>query len=134
MGTSSAELVMALLDDHITENQFRDALIEEAHLRNWLAYAVIDQRHHAKRTLSGYPDLTLMKDPWIIHAELKTSKGKLSPQQLHVLSVLEVIAKYNPTMYVCVWRPSDRDTISEILEHGFKPKPYTEIYLEWPGR
>jgi hypothetical protein len=53
----------------------------------------------------------------LIFAELKREKGKLSESQKVVLAELETLG-----VEVYVWRPSDWDTILELLKGGHVSK------------
>lgn len=58
----------------------------------------------------GWPDLILVRRTTIIAAELKSDKGKLTPEQVDVLVVLA-----GAGVETHVWRPRDWDTIVEVL-------------------
>ncbi len=64
----------------------------------------------------GFPDLVLVKPPRVIFAELKTENGKLTPHQQFWLDMLGQC----PGVEVYTWRPSDWNTIVEILKRGGK--------------
>ena len=65
---------------------------------------------------SGFPDLVLVRPPRIIFAELKTETGKLQQAQADYLTLLQAVAREAPGfMEVAIWRPSDWDTIMEVL-------------------
>lgn len=67
---------------------------------------------------AGWPDLVLIRGNRLVFAELKTDKGKVSPNQetvLEVLRGLEWIGDREPTVRVEVWRPADFETIVETL-------------------
>ena len=57
----------------------------------------------------GWPDLVLVRER-VIFAELKSDKGKLSPEQDWVLGELR-----RAGAEVYVWRPRDRDEIGAVL-------------------
>ena len=59
---------------------------------------------------AGWPDLTLVRGSRLVFVELKGDKGKLSPHQERVLGLLRQVAE------VYVWKPSDWDTILEVLK------------------
>jgi len=62
-------------------------------------------------TQSGMPDLILVRAPRIIFAELKSEHGRLSPAQKSAIADLEQC----PGIETFVWRPSDWQTIVEVL-------------------
>jgi hypothetical protein len=60
----------------------------------------------------GFPDLTLIKPPRLIFAELKTEGGKVSDKQQEWIDLLESIGG---TVEVFVWRPSQFEAVAAIL-------------------
>jgi len=101
----------------VSEHAFQEGVIRTARLNGWLTYAVLESKRPAKRTLKGWPDLTLVKPPYIIFAELKSYKGKLRPDQMEVGRQLLECACQNKYVFHAVWRPQDVDQIDEILEN-----------------
>ncbi len=72
----------------------------------------------------GFPDLVLVRPPRLIFAELKSDKGRLSPDQELWLADLEAI----PTgIEVYLWRPNDLQDIHRILERQFDPATTKDI-------
>lgn len=63
----------------------------------------------------GFPDLVLVRGDQLIFAELKSERGKLSDEQRAWLDALGQTAAT-----CCVWRPSDRKRIEDLLA---KPLP-----------
>ena len=61
----------------ITEKQFRQTVIDLAKLNGWDYYFTWRSIHSPY----GYPDLTIIKPPRLIFAELKIGKAKLTPFQ-----------------------------------------------------
>jgi hypothetical protein len=61
----------------ITERQLQDAIVECAGVLGWRVYHPWTSVNSA----AGYPDLTLVRPPRVIMAELKSATGKLSPDQ-----------------------------------------------------
>lgn len=63
---------------------------------------------------AGWPDLVLARprDRRLIFAELKADRGRVSPEQDAVLTVLGMLG---PGVEACVWRPRDWDTIEAAL-------------------
>ncbi len=66
---------------------------------------------------TGYPDLTLVRGDRLIFAELKTSNGQATPEQVEWLQAL------NDVEYVTaqLWRPSDLVTIADYLMYRAAP-------------
>lgn len=68
----------------LTERQWQTAIVRTAKQFGWVCY-------HPKYSIGsdpGYPDLTLVKPPRIIFAELKTATGKVSQHQQAWLDLL----------------------------------------------
>jgi len=61
----------------------------------------------------GWPDLTLVRPPRIVFAELKAEDGHLLPEQRRWLDILDDCGQE-----VYLWRPSDFDEIQQILTLG----------------
>ena len=59
----------------------------------------------------GWPDLTMVKGSRLLFAELKSEKGKISPEQQLWLDKLAEIDGSE----VYVWRPAHIDEIAKIL-------------------
>lgn len=64
------------------------------------------------RSTPGFPDLTLVKPPRIIFAELKTETGRLTSSQCQWIETLQ----HCDGVRVFVWRPSDWDFIVKCLQ------------------
>jgi hypothetical protein len=58
----------------------------------------------------GWPDLSMARPPRLVFAELKAEKGRLTPVQEEWLELL----RGGGAEAYC-WRPSDFDTICEVL-------------------
>lgn len=129
--TSTPELTLAA-----TEADFLRAVLDLAHLRGWASY-------HARpaRTLDGWrtpgtgtmakgwPDLVLVRvrgdDRRCIFAELKSEKGRTTPEQAAVRDLLWQLDWHHwnrddarwvlPRVEVHVWRPRDWDAIEDTL-------------------
>ena len=81
-------------------------MIDLATVRGWLWFHPVDSR----KNIRGYPDLTLVRKGRLIHAELKSAKGRIRPEQEVWLSELE-----RGPGEVYVWRPDDIREIEQIL-------------------
>ena len=97
----------------VTEDSFKQAVIEYAQLRGWLV-------HHARPAMNrkgawatwqdgdnGFPDLVLARDGVVIFAELKREKAKPTEAQMEWIEALGPLA--------CVWYPSMWDAIERVL-------------------
>ena len=91
----------------VTEAQFLAQVIQVARLFHWRAY------HPAlsKWSERGWPDLALCRPPRLLLVELKTERGKITPQQQEWLDDLARC----PGVESFVWRPQDFEAIVEIL-------------------
>lgn len=63
------------------------------------------------RSPAGYPDLTLVRPPRVVFAELKSEKGRVSAAQEETLALLGDC----PGVETYLWRPSDWDALMEVL-------------------
>ena len=61
----------------LTERAFSQQVCDLARLYGWLVYRTWNSIHSP----AGYPDLTLVRPPRVVFAELKVGRGKLSPSQ-----------------------------------------------------
>ncbi len=80
-----------------------------ARLTGWRCYHPFDSRRSAR----GFPDLVLLKPPWLCSAELKTDTGRVTPEQALWLDALSAVADV-PETYL--WRPRDWDRIVTCLQ------------------
>jgi hypothetical protein len=106
-----------------TERQFQRAVVEYAQLRGWMVYHTFDSR----RSNAGFPDLVLVRRGHLVVAELKSEKGRVSPDQLRWLDALGEVEHATvahvaglggvvyPAVEVHVWRPSDWSWVRMVL-------------------
>lgn len=101
-----------------SEADFQIAVQEYATLRGWSWMHIqkaVNEREYWRTPVTGtlgkgFPDLLMVRDGRLVFIELKAAKGKLSPNQTHVLGLLGL------TMAECyVWRPVDWPTILQTL-------------------
>lgn len=92
---------------HLTEAQWQSQVVDVARRYGWKAFHWPDSRRATDR---GWPDLTLLKAPRLIAAELKTTTGRLSKDQRAVLAALA-----ESGIEVAVWRPGDLPEIVRTL-------------------
>ena len=97
----------------ISERAFQSLVEQAARATGWYAFHPYDSR----RSEPGYPDLTLVNPGKgrVVWAELKTSKGRLSPAQKDWIWALEQAGQE-----VYVLRPADWPLIERILT-GARP-------------
>lgn len=107
---------MSVTAPTITEAAFQAQVIELAHLLGWrVAHFRPAQTKHGWRTPvaadgKGFPDLVLVRRKRLIFAELKSQRGRLSPEQREWWEALQ------PTgAEAYVWKPSDFDEIAAVL-------------------
>jgi len=91
----------------MTEQELQDAVIATAQVHGWWWWHVPDSR----RTNPGLPDLILIKPPRVLFVELKTAKGRVRPEQDHVLGLLDQCH----TIASGVVRPDDLEQIQRRL-------------------
>jgi hypothetical protein len=91
----------------LTEKQFLAQVRGVAHLYRWETYHPYLSMHSER----GWPDLTLIRPPRLLFAELKTDKGKTTPHQDRWLELLRDV----PGVETFLWRPADWDAIVEVL-------------------
>jgi hypothetical protein len=93
----------------ITEKDFRQQILDLAHLLGWKAYFTWNSLHSP----AGFPDLVMVHEEkrQLIFAELKSEKGKVTVAQYDWLTALEKVSKQ-----VYLWKPSDWDYIVKVLE------------------
>ena len=82
----------------MTEAELQRAIVQLAKIRRWRCYHNPDSR----RSEAGFPDLFLMRAPKSMFVELKSSNGRLRPEQAEWLEELEASG-----FETHVWRPAD---------------------------
>lgn len=92
------------------EADFQAAVVELAQLTGWLVYHCND----ARRSTPGWPDLALCRPPRLLLVELKTTRGRLRPEQRVWLAALTECTGVE----VAVWRPADWPMIERTLVAG----------------
>lgn len=95
------------LEQHVTEKQLQDTVLQAATALGWWPYHAFDSR----RSNAGWVDLVLLKPPRALFLELKSRVGKVSPEQCHVLEMLEDCG-----FTVGVYRPAQLDELLDILK------------------
>ncbi len=90
----------------LTEKAFMAQVLELAKLRGWRVFHPFLSKWSEK----GWPDLILARPPRLLAIELKTDKGKLTPEQEVWLWTLRDCG-----IDADCWRPRDWDNIVEAL-------------------
>lgn len=92
---------------NVSEKQWQAWVIKLARLSGYLCYHPYDSR----RSAYGYPDITLVRPPRLIFAELKTEKGKPTEyQQMWGEALVKC-----PGVEYYLWRPSQWKEVRDIL-------------------
>ena len=91
----------------VTEKQFLAQVRDLSAMLGWRLY----HPWLSKYSESGWPDVALVRPPRVVLAELKTESGKVSPSQREWLDLLARC----PGVETYLWRPTDIDTIAEVL-------------------
>ena len=91
-----------------TEKGFMAAVLQLAKIHGWRTYHTFDSR----RSTAGFPDLTLVRGPRCIMAELKSATGKVTKDQAAWLAALGAVQGVE----VALWRPKDWSIIATTLK------------------
>lgn len=100
-------LTIAQLRDRWTESQFQTHVLNLARSLGWLVYHSWTSVHSAK----GFPDLVMVRGERMVCAELKSAKGKVSPEQEAWLAAMGRVTGVE----AYIWRPADWDRVEEVL-------------------
>lgn len=92
------------------EKGFQQAIIDLARALQWHVYHPFDSR----RSEAGFPDLTLVRPPYVIFAEIKTERGRMSIDQVKWMQLLNRC----PGVEYYQWRPSQWLAIVNRLQGG----------------
>ena len=91
----------------ITEKEFMSQIRDLAKIYHWKWY----HPFLSKWSERGYPDITLIRPPRIIFAEIKRETGKLTASQQEWAELLQACPGVE---YYC-WKPSDFDWVLALL-------------------
>ena len=97
----------------IKEKDWQKHVMEMAKANGWLFYHAPDNKPingRVQNITAGFPDLVLIKPPFVIFAELKRETGKLSPAQENWLYLLKASGQE-----AYVWRPSQINEVLKLL-------------------
>ena len=110
-----------------SETELKEAVIDLAHTFGWkCVHFRPAQTKHGWRTAvqgdgKGWPDLTLVHpDAWIIFAELKDKRGKLTKEQQEWKDLLWPVCEHLLMTRVryYLWNPRDWNDIVRVLSFG----------------
>jgi hypothetical protein len=90
----------------LTERAFQSQVVRLARLFGWACYHTRDSR----RSEAGFPDLVMVRRPRVVWAELKSERGRLSPEQKAWIEELRASGQA-----VYIWRPSSWQEIERVL-------------------
>lgn len=114
--TLTPSQVRAHVERTITEEAFQCQVLGMARANGWLSAHFRPAKTAKGRWLTpvagdgaGFPDIILVRER-VVYAELKTQRGKLSPEQVRWLDTLKAAGEE-----VYVWRPSDWAEIGKAL-------------------
>jgi hypothetical protein len=123
-----------------SEAAFQQKVVNLARFCGWRVYHPPDNRPSGRTgrvqdVVAGFPDLTMVRGPRLVFAELKAEKGRLALAQaewldalLDVTRAVEIVVQESegaraagydvprPRVDVFVWRPSDWPVIEEALK------------------
>ena len=106
----------------ITEKEFLSQVKDLAKIYHWRLY----HPFLSKWSERGYPDITLIRPPRLIFAELKREKGKLTESQEEWAELLKAC----PGVEYYIWKPSDIEQIAGILIREDKVKIINDNTVE----
>ncbi len=95
----------------VSEREFQTQVLTLARLSGWKTY----HTHDSRRSAPGFPDLVLVRPPRCLFVELKTTTGRLRPEQA---AWLEALAEVERAPEAYLWRPGDFGDIQSTLRKG----------------
>ena len=95
----------------LSEKDFQGQVVKAAEALGWLSFHAYDSR----RSAQGWPDLVLVRPPRLLFVELKSDKGKLTPDQVVWMEALARVETAGGGIECYVWRPADFDNALRVL-------------------
>lgn len=95
------------MTQRLSEKEYQAQILDLAHTLGWIYIHPYDSR----RSTPGFPDLVLVRAPRVIFAEIKRDGLVLSLAQ----EVWRGELMQCPGVEYYVWRPSDWDSVGEVL-------------------
>jgi hypothetical protein len=111
MNEVEIEKVMEAEFRSVSETKFTDEVRRLARTLGWFEY----HTYNSRRSTAGFPDLALVREPWLVFAELKTEIGNVTPSQFAWLREMQTVADHADNVWVWVWRPHDMEGIARFL-------------------
>lgn len=94
----------------MNETQWRADVIRLARSTGWAHWFT----HFSPYSTPGWPDLALARPPVLILTELKTARGKVSPEQE---AAADILGRCERVEYR-LWRPEHEDEVIATLRAG----------------
>lgn len=93
-----------------SEAELFERVRELLHRLHWHIYHTYD----SYRSYAGFPDIVAWKGERLLFIELKSLKGKLTPEQAGVIGSLGLVKQ----VQALVIRPGDEQELADILSRG----------------
>ena len=107
----------------VSEKEWTKTVIDLAHAYKWRvahfrpALTKKGWRTPVQADGAGFPDLVLVRGDRLIFAELKTGKGKVTPEQWDwYIALCSVAYRREANIQAEIWRPRDFDEVQGILK------------------
>ena len=95
---------------HMSEDNLLQAVVEAASLLGWRWHHIRRSDKAVQMGHAGFPDLLLVREHRLVSIELKTHKGRVTPEQQEWLDALRAAG-----VQTLVIRPSDLDWLLRWL-------------------
>lgn len=106
LGELAAARSRQLIAEAVAEKDWQAQIVDYASLRGWWVY----HPHDSRRSTAGWLDLTMIRPPRIVFAELKTERGRVTREQKAMIARLGLC-----DAEVFLWRPSDWAEVEQVL-------------------
>jgi len=101
------------LNRAMTEDQLSQAIIEAAIYRGWRVHHIRRSDRAIQQGHSGFPDLCLARNGRVLFMELKSEKGRSSPDQD---AWFDALSDLDGPAVMFIIRPSRLDFVLGLLE------------------
>jgi VRR-NUC domain-containing protein len=98
---------MSPIGGQMTERELRQSIVRAAREFGWRVYFTWSSMHSP----AGFPDLCMVRGDRLLFAELKTDKGKVTPDQQAWVDELRASGRCE----VHLWRPADIEDAYKVL-------------------